>query len=198
MCVRFYVDPIYSIIQKAQKTKIAKEMMVKIGKPQTMCGDIRPTDIAAVLAPTPENRIAAFPMIWGFTFKAERNPIVNCRVETAKNKGLWQESWHKRRCVIPASWYYEWTHTKQKYVIQPKGDDHAFIAGLYRYEEHCGMNVPMFSILTRSSVNDLKDIHERMPIILPQDCIVDWISPFKNPEIVLNKQITEFVFEKAE
>ncbi len=48
-----------------------------------MSGNIRPTDMAAVLAPNKQGSMAVFPMIWGFTHEASEKPIVNCRVESA-------------------------------------------------------------------------------------------------------------------
>lgn len=71
-------------------------------------GNIRPTDMAAVLAPNKQGNMAVFPMIWGFTHEATEKPIVNCRVESADQKAMWKDSWYRRRCIIPASWYYEW------------------------------------------------------------------------------------------
>ncbi|WP_303821627.1 SOS response-associated peptidase family protein [Ruminococcus flavefaciens] len=47
-------------------------------------------------------------MVWGFTHKSTPKLLANCRVETADSKPLWRGSWYRRRCVIPASWYYEW------------------------------------------------------------------------------------------
>ena len=75
--------------------------MRKFSKPLTMCGEIRPTDMTAVLAPNKDGRMAVFPMLWGFTHKASTAPIVNCRLETADKKEMWKDSWFRRRCVIP-------------------------------------------------------------------------------------------------
>lgn len=78
MCTRFYVEPAYyaPIITRAQKLKLADDMMRHLGKPLTMSGEMRPTDVTAVLAPNKEGRIAVFPMIWGFSHEAT-DEIVN-------------------------------------------------------------------------------------------------------------------------
>ena len=69
MCTRFYVEPAYyaPIITRAQKLKLADDMMRHLGKPLTMSGEMRPTNVTAVLAPNKEGRVAVFPMIWGFS-----------------------------------------------------------------------------------------------------------------------------------
>ena len=84
-------------------------------------------------------------MVWGFTNPREGGkPLVNCRVETAGFKPFWRESWQRRRCIIPCSYYFEWEHyttikgekkAGQKYMIQPTGALITYLAGLYDIEE---------------------------------------------------------------
>ncbi|WP_303789458.1 hypothetical protein [Ruminococcus flavefaciens] len=82
MCTRFYVEPaLYqSLITRAQRIQLANDIMVKLGKPLTMCGEMCPTDVIAVLAPNKDGKMAVFPMLWGFSHEATDAPIVNCRL----------------------------------------------------------------------------------------------------------------------
>ena len=157
--------------------------------------------------------IAIFPMAWGFTHKATTKPLANCRVGTADTKALWKDSWFRRRCVIPASWYYEWGYPlydedncsmaeyrntkKIKFAIQTEGSEITYIAGLYRYEEHSGMQVPMFTVLTREAVGSVRDIHDRMPVILDKDSLRDWIRPDGDPSAIVDKALSNMFFETA-
>lgn len=51
--------------------------------------------------------------------------------------------------------------------LQRKYDKLCFyIARQYRFEDHGGMQVPMFTVLTKEAVGTLTDIHDRMPVIL--------------------------------
>ncbi|WP_242940785.1 SOS response-associated peptidase [Ruminococcus albus] len=184
-----------------------------MSKSKAMSGNIRPTDMAAVLAPNKQGNVAVFPMIWGFTHEATSKPIINCRVETADQKSLWKDSWFRRRCVIPASWYYEWGippsevgfHNekehhklqKEKYAIQPEGAEIAYLAGLYRFEEHRGVQVPMFTVLTREAVAPVSSIHNRMPLILGKDSLRDWIRPNGDPNSIVKQALTKMIMEKA-
>ena len=72
MCTWFYVDykPLSTIIDKAQKLSLTSAIMNTMSKPSTMSGNIRPTDMAAVLAPNKQGNMAVFPMIWGFTHES--------------------------------------------------------------------------------------------------------------------------------
>lgn len=105
MCVWYYAESksLSYFISKAQQLPLADEMMRNLSKNMTMSGNIRPTDMAAVLAPNKQGNMAVFPMIWGFTHEATEKPIVNCRVESADQKALWKDSRYLRRCIIPAS-----------------------------------------------------------------------------------------------
>lgn len=209
MCTRFYVEPAQfaPLITRAQKLELANTIMVKLGKPLFMSGELRPTDVAAVLAPNKDGRMAVFPMLWGFSHDATDAPIVNCRLETADQKEMWKDSWFRRRCVIPCSWYFEWEHFRSpdgkrskvgdKYLIQPKGSHTTMLAGLYRFEERNGLQVPVFSVFTRDAIGELRGIHERMPMILQWEDVESWIKPDGNPAEICKRALTEMCFEKA-
>lgn len=71
------------------------------------------------------------------------------------------------------------------------------LAGLYRFEERNGLQVPVFSVLTRDAVGELRGIHERMPMILQRKDIGEWIKPDGNPQEVSRRALTEMCFEKT-
>ena len=215
MCTWFYADYKYlsGYINKAQQLPLADSIMNAMSKSKAMSGNIRPTDMAAVLAPNKQGNVAVFPMIWGFTHESTPKPLINCRIETADQKPLWKDSWFRRRCVIPASWYYEWgippsevgfhnaneQHKikKEKYVIQPEGAEITYLAGLYRFEEHRGIQIPMFTVLTREAVAPVSSVHDRMPLILGKDSLSEWIRPNGDPNKIAKMALTKMIMEKA-
>ena len=215
MCTRFYVEPHYytSLITRAQQSPLGQEMLRSLGKALTMTRDIAPTNVACTLAPNKDGKPSVFPMIWGFTHDAVDKAIVNCRLESADSKDLWKDSWYRRRCVIPATWYYEWGHPNEgntsvigrkgkksvgeKYIIQPKDSEETYLAGLYRMEEHRGITVPVFAVITRDAVGDLKKIHDRMPLIIGRENVVEWIRVDSDPWEISQKALTEMCWEKA-
>ena len=210
MCCRYYMElspELRPYIEAASHTPLTETMVSKLAKPLKSTGEVRPTDIAVALAPDKDGQVRVFPMVWGFTNPKAGSPIVNCRVETAAEKPMWKEAWQSHRCVIPASWYFEWVHltnqatgqkkTGDKYMIQPKGSSLTYLAGLYRIEEMKGIKVPVFTVLTREPGDEIRFIHDRMPVMLAEEMIPDWIRPDGRPEEIVKTALTETVFEKV-
>ena len=127
-------------------------------------------------------------------------------METADQKPTFRECWQRRRCIIPASFYFEWEHltkpdgtkeTGDKYAIQPAGATVTWLAGLYRMEN----GYPFFTILTRPPVGEVGRIHDRMPLILPETAIAGWIDPASPADTVKEisaAALTEMVLEKVQ
>ena len=208
MCTRFNIDRadynsvLEEIIERAASTFLAKRFMEKLSKPLVTEGEVRPTNVAAVVAPDKHGEKAFFPMKWGFTIPGSKSPLINARCETAAVKPTFSDSWKRRRCAIPASWYYEWEHIKKndgktvtgdKYALQSAGCSLTWLCGLYRIED----GYPVFSVLTREPSEALRRIHDRMPLILPEDRIDGWIKPDSVPEEYLQYALTDIIAERA-
>ena len=109
--------------------------------------------------------------------------------------------------MIPCSWYFEWEHFRSpdgkrskvgdKYLIQPKDSHSTMLAGLYRIEERKGMQVPVFSVLTRDAAEGVRAIHDRMPLILNREDVAAWVRPDGNPREIAEKGLTELCLEKV-
>nr|WP_242838309.1 SOS response-associated peptidase family protein [Ruminococcus flavefaciens] len=82
-------------------------------------------------------------------------------------------------------------------MIQPKDRHTTMLAGLYRFEERNGLQVPVFSVLTRDAIGELRGIHNRMPLILWREGVESWIKPDGNPQEVSRRALTEMCFEKV-
>ena len=206
MCTRFYIENDISgfrkLFEEVRKSALADRFIRKLARPVLYSGEIQPTDIVPVIAPDRNGNKAAFPMKWGFTLQGSSQPLVNARVETAASKPTFKESWIRHRCVVPASWYYEWKHyqtsdgktkTGDKYLIQPKDSSVTWLCGLYRIEG----DLPVFTILTKAPTEELAQIHDRMPLILPESLIDDWINPSLQPEKLIPHVLTDMVIERA-
>ena len=210
MCSRYFVEmspELRPIIEQARGSSLALRMVHDLGRPVVVQDEVRPTDIAAVIATNRKGQMSAFPMIWGFSASDIENtkrsqPLINARSETASQKPAFKECWFRRRCIIPCSWYFEWEHLKKpdgtskagdKYIIQPKGTTVTYLAGLYRMEG----DFPHFTVLTREPSKELSKLHERMPVILPKELISEWIRPEGFPEGVISHALTDMIIEKA-
>ncbi len=207
MCTRYYMEmspELRPIIEEAKQASLTRSMIHHLGKAFKAEGEVRPTDMVPVIAPDASGKRSVFPMIWGFSIKGIKQPLVNARVESARNKVTFRESWQRRRCVIPASYYFEWSHiqsggrrrTGDKYVIQPAGSSAVWFAGLYRIEEsHTGLHYPVFTILTKDAVPELSKIHDRMPVMIDKKDIDAWIRPEAIPKGL--RSPADLVVEKA-
>ena len=137
-------------------------------------GEIRPGDAVPVLANSPSLQPCAYAMRWGYTLP-DGKLLFNARSETAADKALFQDGMAQRRCLIPATCYFEWEHhgrEKIKYAIAPEGSRMLYLAGIYRKEG----NRAACAILTREPAESIAFIHNRMPVILPAEAVSDWLN----------------------
>ena len=209
MCCRYYVDlspELRPFVEAANRSPLRGKMTALFGRELVTQGEIRPTDLAAVLAPNKVGAATAYPMRWGFSDSRGGATLFNARVETAGKKPTFRESWEKRRCVIPASCYFEWEHPVDpktgkpgqgdKYRIRPRGGSLVWMAGLYRTEKQDDLVYPVFTILTRKAADGIRFIHDRMPVMLSEDDAQRWIRPGAEPERIMEKALTDMDFEK--
>lgn len=186
----------------ATTSTLANKFIATHGRPIITEGEVRPTDIVPVIAPNQKGVKTIFPMQWGFTNKEHKTTLFNARCETAGTKPTFKDAWKSHRCIVPASYYFEWEHFKSpdgktktgdKYAIQPEGLTVTWLCGLYRMEE----GYPVFVILTKEPTAALNKIHDRMPLILPQDKIEDWINPTSSPDKLIHYSLNEMILEKS-
>lgn len=116
--------------------------------------------------------------------------MINARSETIAEKPAFREALKSRRCLIPADGFYEWKKlekTKQPYCFSV-GDEGIFaFAGIWdRWKSPEGQIIETCSILTTSANELVRDVHDRMPVILPPEAFDLWLDPgFTNRDGVL-------------
>ena len=113
--------------------------------------------------------------------------MINARRETVLEKPAFRKAARKRRALVPADGYYEWEKSGSAkiptYLYSPSEDPLAF-AGLYEYwpdpslpEDHEHKWLVSFTIITTAASDALGHIHDRTPLIVPQDLYGDWLDP---------------------
>ena len=205
MCCRYYMEmspELRPIVEAAERSKLRENNLNWLNKRVITQGEVYPDNLVPVIATGKSGGKKVFPMIWGYQMDGLKRPIINARCETAMEKKTFRDSWLDHRCIVPASWYYEWAHhlrpdgkkdLGKKYAIMPKGQELTWLCGLYRLEN----NYPHFVLLTREPGEDIAFIHDRMPLILPEDVIQDWINPRYNANSILPYAITDCVYEEC-
>ncbi len=144
-----------------------------------------------------DNRRELATLSWGMIAPWSKNrseavrsqsQAINARSESVHEKPTFRSAFKSRRCLIPASGYYEWAtelgkyESKQPFYIQSEteGKTLAF-AGIYdRWVDPSGEIFESASIITRPAVDFLAKIHNRMPTFLPVNRWDAWLDPKLN------------------
>jgi putative SOS response-associated peptidase YedK len=133
-------------------------------------------------------KVQALMMQWGLipNWSKEKQhgySMINTRRETLLDpaKRYWREQLRSRRCVVPATGFYEWkktgTKTKIPFHIAPRSGL-LYFAGLWdSWRGPAGEVIDTFSIVTCPSAGNIAGLHDRMPVFLNEDSLKVWLDP---------------------
>ena len=130
--------------------------------------------------------------------KASQSRAINARSESVHEKPTFRDSFRHRRCLIPATGYYEWAtalgryKTKQPFYIHRKDEHQISFAGIYSsWVSAHGEIIQSAAVITRDAVGELETIHDRMPVMLPHTKWNHWLNP-ENKEIEYLRSLMRF------
>jgi len=107
--------------------------------------------------------------------------LINARAETAAEKPSFRNAFKNRRCLILADGFYEWKKIdtrKQPYFLELTSKKPFAFAGLWEiWEGKEDTRHESCTILTTEAKGSIRDIHHRMPVILPSDVFGVWLDP---------------------
>ena len=138
---------------------------------------------------------------WATTFKVGYK-MINARMESAADKPAFRAAFKHRRCIIPATGFYEWKHPGSKKLKQPfffslKDNEPMALAGLWqRWQDSAGINRETCAILTTSANKIMQDIHHRMPVILEKESLDLWLDPTMSDKVRLKSLFHPISSEK--
>ncbi len=164
--------------------------------------NIAPTqEILAIIRHDTENRLER--LHWGLVpFWAKdlsrASKLINARIETVAKKPSFRNAFERRRCLILADGFYEWKKVERRkqpyFCTLPTGKPFAF-AGLWEtWKSKESDDEPVYhscTILTIDSSESIREIHNRMPVILLPETHEAWL----NPEIQDTKQLETILQE---
>jgi putative SOS response-associated peptidase YedK len=127
-------------------------------------------------------------MRWGLVPHWAKDPgigsrLINARAETAADKPAFRDAVARRRCLLPADGWYEWQRTgtdKQPFFITPADGSPLALAGLWstwRNPDITAVPLVTCAVVTTGAVGPLREIHDRMPLILPVQAWQAWLDP---------------------
>jgi putative SOS response-associated peptidase YedK len=127
---------------------------------------------------------------WAETLEhANKVSTFNAKAETLIEKPSFRNAFLRRRCIVPAEAFYEWVGPKgrkQPLNIARKDGNFLSLAGLYNFWRPTGSQgrpIPTFTIITTTPNQWMARVHDRMPVILQEDEVNNWLDPaLSDPE----------------
>jgi len=129
---------------------------------------------------------------WSREFQGS-TPVINARAESLEEKPMFRQAFRKRRCIVPADGFYEWSRSgnKQPYRFLMADDSPFAMAGLWdEWTHEPGRIIRSFAIITTASNNLMEPVHNRMPVILHKEMYDEWL--YGDNEANLSEMMTPF------
>lgn len=105
--------------------------------------------------------------------------LINARAETLTEKPSFKNAYRHRRCLIPATGFFEWqatTNGKRPYHIHKQENALFAFAGVWEYWEHEQETIYSCAIITTAANDKIAPIHNRMPVIIAPDDYNHWLD----------------------
>jgi len=157
--------------------------------------NVAPTQMHYVVRVKFENR-EVLPARWGLvnTWAKDASTAaknINARAETVESRRAFREAFIKRRCVVPADGFFEWTGPKtarQPTWFHREDNQLLLFAGLYEsWRPKPDQWETTFTILTTDANAVTRQYHDRMPVILADRDADDWMDPRAPDPLALKK-----------
>ncbi len=173
MCGR-YVSPEQASIERAWKIDRTS------GNPFPRRFNVQPTTAVPVLL-LEDGACTLRGARWGLIphwWKQDKPPgfTLNARLEDISGKPMWRDPIRRSRCLLPAEGWYEWRETpagKQPHYITHRDRRPFCFAGLYA----TWRDTLSCAILTTQALGPVAEVHERMPVVLPEADHGAWLEP---------------------
>jgi putative SOS response-associated peptidase YedK len=181
MCGRF--------VLQSSCDEIARAFAVEAGDLPPRYNIAPSQDVAAVRAAATGPGRQLVRLKWGLLpswAKDKKLAPINAMAETVADKPFFRAALRQRRCLIPASGFYEWSAAgkkKQPYYFTLKTGLPFAFAGLWERWQGDGEDILSCTLITTQANDVLRPYHHRMPVIVPPAAYVHWLDPaVKQPE----------------
>ena len=179
MCGRFELKTKFDKLPKVLKKDYPRGLDSKY-QTQNL---IRPTD--PVLVIKNEGKIKTTFMSWGFISPWAKGPLsknnprpFNARSETVEEKKLFKGSWRHKRCLIPASGFFE-----KKYRIRKVNYETFWMGGIWsKWTSPDGAEIENCCVLTTEPNELIKPLNYRMPVVVPNGYEEQWTKQVKDAD----------------
>ena len=179
MCGRFELKTKFEKLPKVLKQDYPAGLETKY-EPQHL---IRPTDPIIVIKN--QGKMKTTFMYWGFISPWSKDPFdkkrarpFNARSETIEEKKLFSGSWKHKRCLIPASGFFE-----KKFLIRKENYETFWLGGIWsKWTSTDGTEIESCCVLTTKPNDLIKPLHNRMPVVVPNGHEQRWTEQVKDSD----------------
>lgn len=164
--------------------------------------NIAPTENIPAIRKSPDGSRQLSLFRWGLVpqwSKKFPSGMINARSETINEKPSFRQAFRQRRCIIPASGFYEWRKIgsrKTPFYIHMANDDPMAFAGIWEtWRTPEGAWIETCAILTTKANGLVAKLHDRMPVILPKESYDTWLNPDEHDPEILKKLLVPYPSE---
>lgn len=146
--------------------------------------NVAPTDKVYAVVEREEHRELRV-LRWGLVPSWAKDPkvgsrYINARQESVATTPAFRKAYATRRCLVPADGYFEWkkegTEKQPYFLALPSGEPLA-MAGLYEHwKAPDGSWLSTCAVLTTSAPDELGEIHDRVPLLVPREGWARWLA----------------------
>jgi putative SOS response-associated peptidase YedK len=163
--------------------RFAAEMLVDDPGPRF---NVAPT-VDALVVVQRDDRRAVTAYRWGLvphwaTSLSAGTRAFNARAETVATSPMFRDAFRRRRCLVPVDAFYEWRRDgklRRPFAIRRTDHDVLALAGLWTgwRDPETDQVTRTFTIVTTAANDAIAELHDRMPVILPEDEWATWLQP---------------------
>lgn len=132
--------------------------------------DLRPTDNVSVIGGR-NNALVQQELSWGIKPDWAKRIIINAQAESVATKPTFKVAFNSNRVIVPCTGWYEWKGekgSKQKFSFADPYGRPLFMAGIAIEDK--------LVTLTTKPNEQYKAYHHRMPLLIPADSLISWVS----------------------
>ena len=199
-------DPYLSrIVEEVNRSRLMDRFHAKKAMYLQRYYEIVPGEIVATIAPNQFGHYGFYAMVWGFNLGDPLRETHSVKVENIEKDSRYSEDFRKHRCVFPASYFVERKHIYgndgsvkygKEYIVQPAGASRTFLCGFYKIDPEERLPYCVLLSSPAPSAAYKNEMNDRIPLVIGEAVISDWINPITNPKDILSYRLTDFVYEE--
>ncbi len=189
MCGRYSLSDATKVESRFQAELPKKDVL----KPNY---NVAPTQVMPVITMSKDGKLQIEMMKWGIPRKLFLNgesvlkELINTQSEKAFGR-FWRKTVASHRCLVPANGFYEWKGpkgNKTPYFIHPKNEKLFAFAGIWdTWKNEDGQEIKTYSIMTTEPNAEMREIHNREPVMLHREDESSWLEPANDDESALEQ-----------